>query len=407
MPTIVNNGDPRRLVLVSALGTGRYEPTRYRLDGVDLQEERFIQVSLAQHLLSTARTPVVVLVLATPEADERHGEALREGLGGLSADTVWVSIPRPASEEAFTQLRRALAAHLRPDDTVVLDITHGFRATAPLLLAAVEELEADGRIDELRQVTYGMYDPDGSAIWDVTPAIATREAVRARRDAEEHGFLLGVADLLPRRSPAKKLCTDWQRAQDLLQMEHLCELAPRLVEALDDWVATQRERTLMAPACDAVKAVSNTLRSVARAPEGAARQLALASYLLEVGRQAASVLVAREAAVTAVQEMVQLRCPEAPFAKRPEWEKVFGLFGLNCVPNAQPSLPLYCWVVEHLEDDRFAGWDVLAGAVQLRNHVAHCWASHGHGSFRKKAVRTYISRVKALLEGAHAAADPR
>jgi|GEM_PF-1990949 len=151
--------------LISFLGTDRYDSTNYCLGG-QRHESRFVVDALARLLEMDE-----VTLLATQTAWRTHGadvqKALpssirfrrREILDGQSRDELW---------QQFEALRDAVLED--PPETLVLDITHGFRAQPFFAAGVLMQLAASGQLPPDTQVWYGEFrgkDAE-SPLWDLT-----------------------------------------------------------------------------------------------------------------------------------------------------------------------------------------------------------------------------------------------
>lgn len=145
----------RAPTLVTFLGRGRYEEVVYRVGGREVRT-RYVARALAEVL-----HPSRVVVLATDEAWQDHGEALSGELGeGATVDRR--PIPRGAGSDELWAVFGALLESLQgAGESVVLDITHGFRSLPFFAAACVAYLQALDALPPAFQVVYGAYEaPD-------------------------------------------------------------------------------------------------------------------------------------------------------------------------------------------------------------------------------------------------------
>jgi len=151
--------------LITFLGTGNYVPARYQWAG-QVHETCYVADAIAR-FTGTGE----VVALATPEARQRHGEGLRRSLPeGL--EITFVAIPNGQSEQELWQQFEAVCRIIRESpDSVVLDITHGYRAQPFFAAASLALLNASDLLPGEMQILYGEYRqaPEPSPIWDLSP----------------------------------------------------------------------------------------------------------------------------------------------------------------------------------------------------------------------------------------------
>lgn len=153
--------------LVTFLGTGKYEPTRYVNPKGEGIETCYVAAAIAQLWDATD-----VVVLATREAEETHGVSLR---AALPAGTVpqFRRIPAGRMEAELWEQFETLREALEGDSPVILDITHGFRSQPFFAAGALAYLRMAGTFEDREvRVLYGRYlpdEPETSPIWDLTP----------------------------------------------------------------------------------------------------------------------------------------------------------------------------------------------------------------------------------------------
>jgi CRISPR-associated protein Csx16 len=210
----------RTVRLVTFLGTGRYEKTKYRWSGrldragassvpSDVVSTKFVARAIAEFCGATE-----VVVLATEKAWETHGEEFRASL-----QTFGLRVPERAEDffpngatrdelwRQFGMLKDAL--RLPGGGLVLLDVTHGFRSS-PFFAAAAAAFTrmVDPAPPEL-QVAYGAFeakDAEGVApIWDVTPFVELLDwsrdlmlFLRTGRAAEVAGSVKAIGQALHR-----------------------------------------------------------------------------------------------------------------------------------------------------------------------------------------------------------------
>jgi len=103
----------------------------------------------------------------TEQADEKHGDALREIL-----DFVTVTVPVGKTEDEIWDMFDAIVDHIPENEHLVLDVTHGFR-TQPLLALATAIFLRNFKNITLEGIYYGAYEAKNeqkkSPVFNLTP----------------------------------------------------------------------------------------------------------------------------------------------------------------------------------------------------------------------------------------------
>lgn len=166
----MSNAKPTRLV--SFLGTGSYQETTYVAQDAGGASVRTIFAARAVAAIHRASE---IVILATTDAQHKHGDALRGELrdAGLAAPH-FVTIPlgrdRRELWQQFELLRACLAESPGP---VVLDITHGLRSTPFFGGAAVSFVRNASETSPEIKVVYGAFDlrdkeRNETPLWDLS-----------------------------------------------------------------------------------------------------------------------------------------------------------------------------------------------------------------------------------------------
>jgi len=155
--------------LVTFLGTGKYEETRYERPDGDGLRTRYVA-----HAIARLWEADEVVVLATDKAWATHGEGLKQVLDGRPSPTVETIPEGKTQAELWAQLDVLLQAlRVQEGTELLLDITHGFRSQPFFAAGALGLLRMAGALDGAQvRVLYGRYlpeAPDCSPIWDLTP----------------------------------------------------------------------------------------------------------------------------------------------------------------------------------------------------------------------------------------------
>lgn len=181
--------------LLSFLGTGAYQPVAYALDGETAAPTPYAAVAIAQ--LAGARSATI---LATIEAEEKHGAVLGDALARTGVQARIARIPSGARPEEHWEIFDAVAEAARGRDSVALDVTHGFR-TQPLLgFLSAAFLRATGAAP-LDRLLYGAFEAKDAAtgvapVFDLTPFLALLDWTAAADQFLATGSAARLADLL-------------------------------------------------------------------------------------------------------------------------------------------------------------------------------------------------------------------
>lgn len=198
--------------LISFLGTGNYQTTRYCLEPTgEYCETCFVAAALG--CLLPAKE---VVVLATERAEKTHREALAQELAKFGKNPPeWVRICDGKSRaELWDNFSRLAGLLTKPGAAqVALDITHGFRSQPFFAGAVVSFVRAMEENAPQIRIVYGAFearDPEGQApIWDLTAVVDLldwTQAINTFLAAGEGRELTSRAEALGQR-----LARDWAR----------------------------------------------------------------------------------------------------------------------------------------------------------------------------------------------------
>lgn len=312
--------------LVSVLGTGNYQPTRYVL-GADGRDGRYAPAALAS-MLGVRE----VVVLATPEASNKHEKELCEALEaeGLGPDRVRkVEIPVGRNEAEWWEIFRVMRAEMRTDGaSVALDVTHGLRSLPLFGFAVLAFARTVDPSPTPARIYYGAYEvrEDGrTPIWDLTlfvdlvdwsrALLLFLRTGRAAEAAEEAGRI----DKELRRAWAEKKEGEKPRLEGLAKAlgefgadfetvrtgalllgakgrSSARNLFEKIAEAKVD---AERFIPPLADVLGRVESMVESLRTESlQGPQGERALAALARLYFEMGRYAEAAAVLREAWIT-------------------------------------------------------------------------------------------------------------
>lgn len=216
--------------LITFLGVGRYDETEYVLNGHEPVRARYAPV--ASRCFAQADS---VVVFATEEAEQGHGQPLREALG-ISADTVsFIPVPTGKNETELWEIFSRVAENVVAGEELAFDVTHGLRSFPLIGLLAAAFLRVGFGI-QLRAVYYGAFDvrdqrvtPNRTPMFDLTPMLALLEWAAAADRFNRTGDSRYFASLL--REEQKNLALPAQKQPErLAQIGQIGKLASALTQ---------------------------------------------------------------------------------------------------------------------------------------------------------------------------------
>ena len=168
------------MTILAMLGTTNYQATEYQWEG-NAHTTQFFTAALANWYPDAA-----VKVLATEEAKAKHWEALCAQLPRAEA----IDIPSGKNEDELWAMFNTVAESLPMNETVIFDVTHGFRSLPLLTLLALSFLRVAKNIT-LKRVFYGAWearsDANVSPVFDLTPFVAMLDWANATSRFTETG----------------------------------------------------------------------------------------------------------------------------------------------------------------------------------------------------------------------------
>ena len=174
---------------LSFLGTGNYQPCRYR-SGERMSPE-VVYVQTAINLFAAPRCEEAV-VFCTAGAKEKHGDGLvaEFARNGLPAPRL-VDIPDGSSEEQLWNIFRIVRGIVGDGDEIVFDVTHSFRSLPVVMTVLLRYLSVAKGIS-LGECLYGAWEArdkesNVAPIFDLTPFFALDDWTHAILGFEQSG----------------------------------------------------------------------------------------------------------------------------------------------------------------------------------------------------------------------------
>jgi CRISPR-associated DxTHG motif protein len=203
------------VILLTFLGTGRYEPCRYSFATAAEPSDEVIYYSaaLAGHL-----KPDRVVSLETKDAALKHGEALARAFRALGCEHEAVRIPGGASETELWEIFGALTRHVPEGCTLHLDITHGFRSLPVLGFIALSYLRVTRKVT-IGGIYYGAWEArDGATMvvptFQLAPFLTLLDWTAAADQFFSSGSAVRLGELLGQAQQ-----TLWRDPGDLARTE--------------------------------------------------------------------------------------------------------------------------------------------------------------------------------------------
>jgi CRISPR-associated protein Csx16 len=386
------------ITLIAFLGTGNYQRVRYRDGNGNEYATAYCPAAIAR--LHGCRR---AYVLATRQAEDVHGESLRQELAPLDCELILRPVPEGRSEEEvrnlFETLRRTALA-VADGDGLILDITHGYRSQPFFTGALVQYLHAvRPALAANTRILYGAYEAregDAAPIWELTAYPELAEVTQAVTVflATGHGQrLTDVMDRLGRR-----LARDWAATKQG-ERPVLDQLARNLGQLCDAFDAV-RSGELLLPKERQRSLIAQVLVSIEKVKRSGLERLPLLDEVLDgLERRLAGLRLEQDhlagpGARNALAALARLyfdwgRLAEAATILREAWTCLHAE-----APAARPGKG-FDMDARHAADRRFSDThpDIARRIAEIRNDIEH-------GGFRKNPLptRTIRSRLKDAID---------
>ncbi len=143
-----------------------YQPTTYVYD--QMEHSTPFMAEAAVHFFKPDR----LLVLVTQEAKAQNFGDLCQNLEGVITP-IPIDIPSGQHEQELGEIFAAIAGNIKPDDTIIFDITNGFRSL-PVLAFLATSFVRIVRGASVERMVYGAFDAkdkvhDRTPVFDLTP----------------------------------------------------------------------------------------------------------------------------------------------------------------------------------------------------------------------------------------------
>ncbi len=176
-------------ILLSVLGTGKYEPTKYCYNNIVTDESKFTVLALKQIF-----NPEKIFVVMTERAKQTHGLELMN-LPELDE----ISVLNGQNHDELWDLFNIIVDKIPENSELILDVTHGFRSQPIILLAIIIYLQTVKNI-KIKHIFYGAFDikdENGNAqFFELTPFLELIEWSFATKLFLENGIISPISQLL-------------------------------------------------------------------------------------------------------------------------------------------------------------------------------------------------------------------
>lgn len=219
------------MILLTFVGTGRYENVRYQWENHDLVETEYFARALSSWL-----QPKEILVFLTNEAEKHENwTGLKCVLHEYNVNPVL--IPSGKSSDELWEVFNNMVSEIDEGSEVVIDITHAFRSIPMLALVAAAFMTKAKGI-QIKHILYGAFeakDPTTGIVpvYDLTPFLTLLDWMNATDQFIQNGDSRHIAKILKTRNDAIRRDSAATNGQDLpTKLSSLSNAMTRLSQAL-------------------------------------------------------------------------------------------------------------------------------------------------------------------------------
>jgi len=231
-----------RIKLITALGTRRYDPCRYYIEGDRGRTSsvtRFAAMGLAELAVECGQ-PLEIVALETARVKDSDNHKLlheefeeKRSVGGRAWELRVEEIPDGKDKEELWQIFETLGKHIEQGDHIIIDITNGFRSLPTVMISAAQYYLYLNKAADLK-IYYGAFESVGNTqgtagqgreggtpevpIIDITLITSISDWTYGLRLFDEHLITLPLADQLKRTA--------------MQEDKALCEIA-QIIRSLD------------------------------------------------------------------------------------------------------------------------------------------------------------------------------
>lgn len=180
------------MIILSALGTGTYQEASYRFS----RREQIVTTGFFAEALAQWYPDATLLILETPGAKSKHGEAVRlriphaQFLSILAKENELGEMAEDFSEESYWAMFQTVVDAIHEGEEVIFDITHSFRSLPMLGFLMLAYLRVAKNVT-LRRVLYGAWEAKGeqgiTPVFDLTPFVTMLDWAQAANRFKDTG----------------------------------------------------------------------------------------------------------------------------------------------------------------------------------------------------------------------------
>ncbi|WP_240912570.1 TIGR02221 family CRISPR-associated protein [Thermococcus sp. LS2] len=170
--------------LLSFIGFGDYKETTY------LYGDKAVRTEYIQEALTKIFHPSEVIIFATKEAYQKHGENLKKRLKNVH----FVHIETPKTQDDIWDLFERIVDSVDYGDEIILDITHAFRHIPFMSFLVMLYLQEVKNV-KIRGIYYGAFEAKtekGAPIFDLSGLLDLADWLYGVRDLRKYGRGEGI-----------------------------------------------------------------------------------------------------------------------------------------------------------------------------------------------------------------------
>lgn len=176
-------------VLITTIGTGKYEQAPYHYGG-KVYEEEYIQAAIVRMLRDTQKLdPENILIFATDEAQQTHGTPLLKRFEELNLSAQIITIPKTKDTSGVWETFKIIYDNIPAEKELILDITHALRYMPMILAVMAPYLKLLKKVF-IKGIYYGEFDRNSkqdAAIVDITSLASIQDWTLAVHDFVNNG----------------------------------------------------------------------------------------------------------------------------------------------------------------------------------------------------------------------------
>jgi CRISPR-associated DxTHG motif protein len=279
------------VIILTTIGTGNYTDETYEFQDKPLWTTKLFPIALAGWYPEAS-----IKVLATAEAGDKYRDEILQALPRAEI----IRIPSCKAEDELWELFNTIARELPDAETVVLDITHGYRSLPQLALLSLAFLRVAKGI-KIERVVYGALDAKSAEgvcpVFDLTPFVDMLDWANATDRFLDTGDARKLTPLISKqsRNPLNDVAKRMAGLSEALLLNR-AELILKESRALRNKIADARDGDFepqFAPFRYLIDVVDERIRPIA-APSDLCAQLAQIEWLAKHGHYPAAASLARE-----------------------------------------------------------------------------------------------------------------